>query len=114
MKFRPMRRKAGLTVNACAYLLNVAPRTVRRWEDDNNAMEPPALAAAILKGFILGKVPKSWADWRGHGIGDIRSWRPIQFDGMAGTAAGVAIRRKHGPSAIALHWSARTDSKLVS
>ncbi|MZR12682.1 hypothetical protein GQE99_06565 [Maritimibacter sp. DP07] len=99
--FRFLKAKADLSDFACAYLLNTGPRTVKRWVSPRYPEKvPPEEAIAMLKGYLDGDVPRSWADHQAHGV-DPRAWRPRRVEGMAGIQAGIALREWHGEKALA-------------
>ena len=100
-QLRALGHKADLTMFGVAYLLNVNPRTLRRWVDSRYPdRAPPQNAIDLLQRYVDGDVPVTWADWISHGV-DPAEWRPARADGLIGIEAGIYLRENLGEDALA-------------
>ena len=100
MLFEFLRCKAGLTFYQTAYLLNVSPRTLKRWQNRDYPRNPPQDAIDVIKQYLDGEIPHEWADWEGHGV-DMRTWKPRKMEGETNINAGLIWRQMLGARACA-------------
>lgn len=56
-QFKTNRRALGLSQAALASILNVNPRTVRRWEEDDGTRPPNPIACRVLMWMLNGYQP---------------------------------------------------------
>jgi DNA-binding transcriptional regulator YiaG len=61
-EFKEARRKLGLTLSQLAGILDVDPRTVRKWEaeEGTNARPPNPVAARVMQWMLDGWRPPQW------------------------------------------------------
>jgi len=60
--FADQRRELGLTQSQLGHVLNVAPRTVRKWEQDDGTRPVNPIAARVAEWLALGFRPKEWPE----------------------------------------------------
>ena len=56
-QFKATRKNLGLSQSALANILNVNPRTVRRWEEDDGTRPPNPIACRVLMWMLNGYQP---------------------------------------------------------
>ena len=56
-QFKHNRRALGLSQASLASILNVNPRTVRRWEEDDGTRPPNPIACRVLMWMLNGYQP---------------------------------------------------------
>jgi len=59
-EFRKARRKLGLSINDLGIILDTDPRTIRRWEDEEQERGPNPVAARALEWMLAGFRPPQW------------------------------------------------------
>mgnify|MGYP000176535539 CR=1 FL=1 len=56
--FKEARRKLGLSAAALGHILNTDPRTIRRWESDDDPRPVNPIAARAMQWMLDGFRPK--------------------------------------------------------
>lgn len=56
-QFKEARHKLGLSASQMGHVLNVDPRTVRRWESDVDPRPVNPIAARVVEWMLDGFVP---------------------------------------------------------
>ncbi|MGO8211853.1 helix-turn-helix domain-containing protein [Rhizobium ruizarguesonis] len=67
--FRQARASLGLSASQMANILNVDPRTVRKWESDDGTRPPNAVAIRVVEWMLSGYRPPQWPGDK-NGIAD--------------------------------------------
>ena len=62
-KFKEARQELGLSHSALGKIIDTDPRTIRRWEAEenvNSARPPNPIACRVLKWMLAGYRPPEW------------------------------------------------------
>ncbi|MBY3434840.1 helix-turn-helix transcriptional regulator [Rhizobium laguerreae] len=59
-QFRKARASLGLSAAQIASILNVDPRTIRKWESDDGTRPPNPIAVRVVEWMIGGYRPPQW------------------------------------------------------
>lgn len=61
-EFKEARQKLGLSLSEAARILDVDPRTIRKWEAEagTNARPPNPTAARVMEWMLAGWRPPQW------------------------------------------------------
>lgn len=60
-QFKQARHSLGLSASKLAAILNVDPRTIRRWEDESGTRPPNPIACRVVEWLIAGFDPKEYS-----------------------------------------------------
>jgi len=61
-EFKQVRRKLGLSATQLGHILNSDPRTVRRWESEDDARPVNPIAMRVVQWMLDGYRPPQWPD----------------------------------------------------
>ncbi len=61
-QFKQARRKLGLSATQLGHILNSDPRTVRRWESEDDARPVNPIAMQVMQWMLDGYRPPQWPD----------------------------------------------------
>lgn len=59
-EFKSARSSLGLSAAEMANILNVNPRTIRKWEIDDGTRPPNATAVRVVEWMLAGYRPPQW------------------------------------------------------
>ncbi|MBP0614299.1 helix-turn-helix domain-containing protein [Jiella mangrovi] len=59
-EFRQARRQLGLSASQLGEILNTDPRTIRRWEQDDETRPPNPVAVRVMRWMLEGFRPPEW------------------------------------------------------
>ncbi|RVN04098.1 helix-turn-helix domain-containing protein [Sinorhizobium meliloti] len=59
-QFRECRARLGLSAAQMAAILNVDPRTIRKWESDDGTRPPNPIAVRVVEWMLDGWRPPQW------------------------------------------------------
>lgn len=61
-QFKEARQTLGLSTSKLGAILNVDPRTVRRWEENDGTRPPNPIACRVVHWMLDGYRPPEWLD----------------------------------------------------
>jgi len=61
-QFKEARHKLGLSATQLGHILNSDPRTVRRWESEDDARPVNPIAQQVVRWMLDGYRPPQWPD----------------------------------------------------
>ncbi len=61
-QFKEARQTLGLSTSKLGAILNVDPRTVRRWEENDGTRPPNPIACRVVQWMLDGYRPPEWLD----------------------------------------------------
>lgn len=59
-EFKQARNTLGLSALQMATILNVDPRTIRKWEHEDGTRPPNAVAVRVVEWLLCGWRPPEW------------------------------------------------------
>ena len=59
-QFKEARQKLGLTQSQLGHILNSNPRTVRKWETDDDTRPVNPIAQRVIEWMLNGYRPPEW------------------------------------------------------